>query len=160
EFHYLHHAPDGTAYDDPNLLAKEVVRAAGDVGLRVALLRVAYARAGFQTAVNPKQARFLELDPQEYLKHLEALSVELNNGPDGRANARFATAWVGVAPHSVRAVPLEYLREVISFATKHELKVHMHVAEQPAEVSACVEEYRRTPVALLETEGLLSEHFT
>src|SRR5918994_374220 len=39
EFHYLHHAPDGQSYDDPNLLAKEVIRAAGDVGLRIALLR-------------------------------------------------------------------------------------------------------------------------
>src|SRR6266481_6920812 len=42
EFHYLHHAPDGSEYDDPNLLAKEVVRAARDIGLRIALLRVAY----------------------------------------------------------------------------------------------------------------------
>src|SRR5439155_3796524 len=48
EFHYLHHAPDGTPYDNPNLLAKEVVRAAGDIGLRIALLRVVYARSGFQ----------------------------------------------------------------------------------------------------------------
>src|SRR5262245_61334185 len=47
EFHYLHHAPDGVRYEDPNLLAKEVVRAARDVGLRIALLRVAYVRAGY-----------------------------------------------------------------------------------------------------------------
>ncbi|HEU4510761.1 MAG TPA: amidohydrolase family protein, partial [Pyrinomonadaceae bacterium] len=44
EFHYIHHAPDGTPYEDPNLLAREVVRAARDVGIRIALLRVAYAR--------------------------------------------------------------------------------------------------------------------
>ena len=60
------------------------------------------------------------------------------------------------APHSVRAVPLEYLRSVIGYANEHGLKTHMHVAEQPAEVSACVEEYRRTPTALLESEGLLA----
>ena len=78
-------------------------------------------------------------------------------GPRGRASD---TAWVGVAPHSVRALPLEYLREVVAYADKNELKIHMHVAEQPAEVSACVEEYGRTPVALLETEGLLSERLT
>src|SRR5205807_6481797 len=76
------------------------------------------------------------------------------------ANAPPATVWVGVAPHSVRAVPLNYLREVVGYANEHDLKVHMHVAEQPAEVSACVEEYGRTPVALLQTEGLLSESFT
>src|SRR5260370_19230744 len=73
EFHYLHHSPDGTPYDDPNLLVKEVIRAANDVGLRIALLRVAYARSGFKTESNPKQARFIESDTQIYLKNLEAL---------------------------------------------------------------------------------------
>src|SRR5213082_1130514 len=63
EFHYLHQQPDGTPYEDPNLLAKEVMRAAGYVGLRIALLRVAYARSGFQTEPNPRQVRFIEKDP-------------------------------------------------------------------------------------------------
>ncbi len=169
EFHYLHHAPDGTPYDDPNLLAKEVIRAASDVGLRIALLRVAYARSGFQTEANPKQARFIESSAQAYLVNLEALgnsvrSPIVNEGhsanlalPNGRASD---TAWVGVAPHSVRAVSLLYLKDVIGYADEHDLKIHMHVAEQPADVSACVEEYGRTPMALLETEGLLSDRFT
>src|SRR5829696_7457937 len=69
-------------------------------------------------------------------------------------------AWVGVAPHSVRAVPLHYLKTIVAFANERALPVHMHVAEQPAEVSACIEEYGRSPVALLETEGLLSKRFT
>lgn len=156
EFHYLHHAPDGESYDDPNLLAKEVVRAAGDVGLRIALLRVAYARAGFQTEPNPKQSRFIEKDPDTYLNNVERLIADVNRG----AGAAHTSAWVGVAPHSVRAVSLDYLQQVIAHARQNDLKVHMHVAEQPAEVSACVEEHGRTPVALLETEGLLSERFT
>jgi formimidoylglutamate deiminase len=178
EFHYLHHQPDGTPYDDPNLLAKEVVRAAGDAGLRIALLRVAYARSGFQTESNPRQARFIENDPDVYLRNLERLIHDIGRGsrptvresssahdidgalPHGRVIAPISSAWVGVAPHSVRAVPLDYLRKVIAQANQTNLKVHMHVAEQPAEVSACVEEYGRTPVALLQTEGLLSEHFT
>ena len=176
EFHYLHHAPDGNSYDDPNLLAKEVLRAAGDVGLRIALLRVAYARSGFQKEMNPKQKRFIESDSATYLKNLERLIADVPRGtspivregsssaaksgalPDGRANA--PTAWIGIAPHSVRAVPLNYLKDVIAYASEHDLKVHMHVAEQPAEVSACIEEHGRTPVALLQTEGLLSERFT
>jgi len=175
EFHYLHH-PDGTPYDDPNLLAKEVIRAAGDVGLRIALLRVAYARAGFQTEPNPRQVRFIESDPEIYLKNLETLIADVTRGtsptvsegssaddkngalPDIRATA--PSTWLGVAPHSVRAVPLEYLRTVITHANQRDLLVHMHVAEQPAEVSGCVEEYGRSPVALLQTEGLLSEQFT
>lgn len=162
EFHYLHHAPDGGSYDDPNLLAKEVVRAANDLGLRIALLRVAYARSGFQTAANPKQARFIESDAQTYLRNLERLIADVRGRalPDGRAGAPHASAWVGVAPHSVRAVPLDYLHEVFTHASQNDLKVHMHVAEQPAEVSACVEEHGRSPLALLETEGLLNERFT
>jgi formimidoylglutamate deiminase len=159
EFHYLHHAPDGKPYDDPNLLAKEVIRAAGDVGLRIALLRVAYARSGFNVEPEPKQTRFIEANPRSFLKNLESLIADVNRG-GARATAPSATAWVGVAPHSVRAVPLDYLRAVIGYANDHELKVHMHVAEQPAEVSACVEEYGRTPIALLESEGLLSDRFT
>jgi formimidoylglutamate deiminase len=151
EFHYLHHNPEGLPYDDPNLLAKEVVRAARDVGLRIALLRVAYARAGFQTEPNPGQARFIEHDPETYVRNLEALVGDLNRSP---------TAWVGVAPHSVRAVPLDYLRQVVAYANERELPVHMHVAEQTAEVSACIQEYGRSPVALLETEGLLGDRFT
>jgi formimidoylglutamate deiminase len=176
EFHYLHHQPDGTPYNDPNLPAKEVMRAAGDVGVRIALLRVAYARSGFHTEVNPRQARFIEDDPDVYLKNLEKLIADVTRGtrptvregsptqdeagalPNGRATP--PTAWVGVAPHSVRAVPLDYLTEVIAHANEADLKIHMHVAEQPAEVSACVEEYGRTPVALLQTEGLLSQRFT
>src|SRR5574338_31060 len=48
EFHYIHHSRDGSTYSDPNLLAREVIRAAHDVGIRIALLRVAYARSGFE----------------------------------------------------------------------------------------------------------------
>lgn len=154
EFHYLHNAPDGSVYDDPNLLAKEVVRAANDVGLRIALLRVAYARSGFDTEPNPQQSRFIETDPQTYLKNTERLADDLQGAESN------SMAWVGIAPHSVRAVPLDYLREVIQFAFGKSLQVHMHVAEQPAEVSACIAEYGRSPVALLASEGLLSELFT
>lgn len=152
EFHYIHHDRDGSTYDDPNLLAREVIRAARDVGIRIALLRVAYARAGFETEANPQQIRFIEASPDTYLKHLEQLlsAPELKDG----------MAWTGVAPHSVRAVPLDYLKTIITFASDHDLPTHMHVAEQPAEVSACIKEYGRSPVALLDTEGLLSKRFT
>jgi formimidoylglutamate deiminase len=152
EFHYIHNQPDGTPYDDPNLLSKEVVRAARDIGLRIALLRVAYVRSGFQSDLNPRQTRFIEPDPDVYLTRVSDLKKNLAELEH--------YAWAGVAPHSVRAVPLEYLKEVVRFANQQALPVHMHVAEQPAEVSACIEEYGRSPVALLETEGLLSERFT
>ncbi len=149
EFHYIHHSRDGSPYSDPNLLEREVIRAARDVGIRIALLRVAYARAGYQTEPNPQQIRFIEDSPDVYLKNLEQL-LDVNDD----------MAWIGVAPHSVRAVPLDYLKTIVAFANERALPVHMHVAEQPAEVSACIAEYGRSPVALLETEGLLSKRFT
>src|SRR5215216_5894321 len=97
EFHYIHYAPDGSTYSDPNLLEREVIRAARVVGIRIALLRVAYARAGYETEANPRQVRFIESSPEIYLNNLEALlgAPELKDG----------TVWVGAAPHSVRAVP-------------------------------------------------------
>jgi formimidoylglutamate deiminase len=152
EFHYIHRAPDGSTYSNPNLLAREVIRAARDVGIRIALLRVAYARAGYQTDQNPQQIRFIENSPETYLNHLDQLlaAPELKDG----------MAWAGVAPHSVRAVPLDYLKHIVAFAKERALPVHMHVAEQAAEVTACMEEYGRSPVALLDTEGLLSPRFT
>jgi formimidoylglutamate deiminase len=152
EFHYIHHQPDGTPYSDPNLLAREVIRAARDVGIRIALLRVAYARAGYEKEPNPQQIRFIENSPDTYLKNFE----QLLDAPE----LKDSMAWAGVAPHSVRAVPLDFLKTIIAFANERELPVHMHVAEQPAEVSACIEEYGRSPVALLDTEGLLSPRFT
>ena len=151
EFHYIHHSPDGTPYSDPNLLAHEVIRAARDVGIRIALLRVAYARAGHQLEPNPRQIRFIESE-ETYLTNLDQLLSTINT--------RDGMAWAGVAPHSVRAVPLDYLKSIVAFANERGLPVHMHVAEQPAEVSACIQEYGRSPVALLDTEGLLSDRFT
>jgi len=150
EFHYLHHAPNGQPYDDPNMIAKEVIRAAQDVGLRIALLRVAYERAGFNQEPNPLQKRFIE-SAETYCHNLERLRSDL--GDD-------ALAWAGSAPHSVRAVSLNYLKIVNDYVSRNNLAIHMHVAEQPAEVAACIEEYGRSPVALLDTEGLLSNKFT
>jgi formimidoylglutamate deiminase len=154
EFHYIHRAPDGATYADPNLLAKEVVRAARDVGLRIALLRVAYARSGYRVAANDRQARFLEPDVEDYLRNVESLKREL-------AQREPEMAWVGLAPHSVRAVPLSYLQEVARYARRDaDAPLHMHVAEQPAEISACLEEHGRTPVELLDSENLLTPNFT
>ena len=155
EFHYLHHAPDGAPYADPNELAKQVIRAAQDVGLRICLLRVAYARAGHNLAPNPRQARFIEQNPETYIKHTEQLRAALP-----AARCPLPAVWLGVAPHSVRAVPLDYLKEVTAWAAQHDLPVHSHVAEQPAEIAACVAEYGRAPLELWATEGLLNERFT
>jgi formimidoylglutamate deiminase len=150
EFHYLHRSESGAAYDDPNLLSRQILAAAESVGLRIALLRVAYARAGYELPPHPGQARFYE-SAAEYLQNTAALAADLD-GKSGRA-------WLGVAPHSIRALPLDYLEEVVAWAKTRSLPIHMHAAEQVAELVACRAEYGITPVELLAKHGLLSDKF-
>lgn len=150
EFHYVHHSPDGAPYPERNLLALEILRAARDIGLRIALLRTAYVRAGWNQSPDPGQVRFLTGRAQDFLADTDAL----------RRSAAGDRAWVGVAPHSIRAVPLEYLKIVADYARQNDLRLHMHVAEQPAEVEACLGEYGHRPVELLHREGLLDARFT
>lgn len=145
EFHYLHNALDGTRYDDPNLLALHVVGAARETGIRIVLLRTAYLRAGYQKAANPLQARFITPSADTFLADTEALRN---------------CAAVGIAPHSVRALPIDYLREIVRYAHASDLPVHMHVAEQPAEVDECIAEYGRRPVQLLTDELIVDSSFT
>ena len=153
EFHYLHHAPDGTPYDDRNLLAKQVVRAADETGIRIALQRTAYVRAGFAKPPHLPQARFITPQAADFIDDTNALQQWVSNYAPGRV-------WVSVAPHSVRAVPLDYLLEVTRYAREHKLKVHMHVSEQPAEIEACEAEYGTRPVSLLYKHGILNADFT
>jgi formimidoylglutamate deiminase len=152
EFHYVHREKDGSAYANPNEIGLRIVQAAADVGIRIALLRVAYVRAGYRKPPDAGQRRFIEPEAEEFLRNTSDLRSALAASGD--------RAWVGVAPHSIRAVPLEYLREVTAWARAEKLPVHMHVAEQPAENSACIEEYGCTPFALLDREGILDERFT
>ncbi len=152
EFHYVHRDRDGSPYSNPNEIALQIVHAAKNVGIRIALLRVAYVRAGYSKPPDPGQRRFIEPDPAGFLENTAALRSAL---ADHKGDA-----WVGVAPHSIRAVPLEYLREITAWARAEMLPVHMHVAEQPAENSACIEEYGCTPFAFLDREGILDERFT
>lgn len=152
EFHYLHRTATGASYDDRNLLAKQVIRAAENVGIRIVLLRCAYVRAGFELPVNPGQTRFIEPDAERFLHDSEALR--------GAIAAMPATVSFGLAPHSLRAVPREYLRTISAWAQSLALPLHMHVAEQPAEIDACVAEYGATPFEFLEGLGLLTPEFT
>ena len=150
EFHYLHNQPDGTPYDDPNLLAHQVIAAAKSVGLRIVLLRSAYLRSGYQLPSDPGQRRFFEKTDSFLLNIASLRSFDATDS----ANVSF-----GVAPHSIRAVPLKELREIVSWARSNSLPIHMHVAEQIAENTACQQEYGCTPVELLAREDLLGKDF-
>ncbi|MGI8958986.1 MAG: formimidoylglutamate deiminase [Bryobacteraceae bacterium] len=153
EFHYLHNAPDGSRYEDPNLLGKQIVRAAHEIGLRIGLLRTAYARAGWQKLAHPGQTRFITATPETFLEDTEALLRAMPK------SSNFGFAWLGIAPHSVRALPINYLTEITDYAHENGLPVHMHVAEQPAEVDECLDEHALRPVELLYRNNILNSSF-
>jgi len=149
EFHYLHRDPAGNPYADSNELAKQVIRAARDVGLRIALLRVAYQRAGFRSSPQRVQRRFFDASAESFCSVVARLRVEMRED---------SLVSVGCAPHSVRAVSKEWLQEI--GRTQRGCILHMHVAEQQKEVEACLQEHNLRPVQLLEELGLLGSHFT
>ena len=150
EFHYLHHAPNGQPYADRTVMAEAVIQAAKDVGLRICLIRAAYLRGGYQQALAPAQRRFSDpaLDP------ILADVVELQ-----KRYAADPLVNIGVAAHSIRAVPLPQVRELAAFARAQAIPLHMHIAEQRQELAECTAEYGQTPVALLAEAGVLSETF-
>lgn len=150
EFHYVHHQADGTPYDDRTVMSDAVVRAAKAEGLRIALLRVAYHRAGPGREAEPGQRRFCDPDVDTVLRDVDALRSTYANDLD---------VVVGVAPHSVRAVPPEWIRDLSAYAQAASLPFHMHVAEQPREIEECVEETGKRPVELLAELGVLSPRF-
>ncbi|AKT37903.1 formimidoylglutamate deiminase [Chondromyces crocatus] len=150
EFHYVHHQPGGTPYADRTVLADAVIQAARDAGIRIALLRVIYARAGAGRAPEGAQRRFCDPTLEAAIADVEALRARYAGAED---------VVIGVAPHSVRAVPPDWLPEIAAYAGRHGLPLHMHVAEQPAEITACLAETGRRPVELLAERGVLSPRF-
>jgi formimidoylglutamate deiminase len=151
EFHYLHNTPDGRPYDDPNLLGRQVIDAAQSVGIRIVLLRSAYFRSGYEVPADPGQTRFFE-NTKDFLANTEALISAYHD--------ESSQVQIGIAPHSIRAVPLKDLRELTAWANAKRIPVHMHVSEQVAENAACQAEYGATPITLLVREGLLTSDTT
>ncbi|HWA93016.1 MAG TPA: formimidoylglutamate deiminase [Terracidiphilus sp.] len=150
EFHYLHNDAKGKPYANPNELALQVMRAAQSVGIRICLLRSAYMRAGFRKEPHPGQKRFYESSGKA-AANVQSLA---------KAATQFEHATVGLAPHSIRAVPLEAMKEFATVAEKHAMPLHMHVSEQTAENAACLDEYGETPIELFNDHGLLSGRTT
>ena len=137
EFHYLHHAPDGTPYASPAEMAGRIVAAAREAGVGLTLLPVFYAHATFAGAPpKPEQRRFVN-----DLKSFARLVDDCNRyvaGGDER---------LGVAPHSLRAVTPEELADVAAIAPDG--PIHIHVGEQMREVEDCLAWSGKRPVRWL-----------
>ena len=142
EFHYVHHQPGGQPYANPNAMAEAVLRAGRDAGIRVVLLLTAYAQGGFQQPIEEEQRRFCDRSVELYLERVEAL--------------RATGAHVGVAPHSVRAVPESWFRTIAAYSHEHNLPLHVHADEQVAEIEQCRAAYGCTPIELLARFDALS----
>src|SRR5690606_2082366 len=148
EFHYLHHAPDGSAYAAPTAMSDALVAAARDTGIRLTLLPVLYMTGGFDgRALGERQKRFGH-DVESYLRLFEALYARQDE-----------TLRVGCALHSLRAVPAAAMREVLD-ALPDDARIHIHIAEQVGEVQDCLAIRDLRPVEWLLRNAELDARWT
>ncbi|WP_216892036.1 formimidoylglutamate deiminase [Nocardia alni] len=142
EFHYLHHPARGRRYADPNEFSCALVAAAADAGIRLTLLDTCYVAGGFGKPTEGVQGRFDDGDAEAWAQRFESFR------PAGEL------ARVGVAVHSVRAVPAEQLPVVVRTASGRPL--HVHLSEQLEENEECLAYYGRTPTELLHEADALT----
>lgn len=140
EFHYLHHQPDGRPYANPAAMSQALIAAAAEVGIGLTLLPTLYLSGGFDgRALNERQRRFgHELDA--YLRLIDDLRA-----------AQTAQFNVGVALHSLRAVPETAMHAVLEAVAPHgpRFPIHIHIAEQIGEVQDCLAIRNARPVEWL-----------
>jgi len=138
EFHYLHNAPDGKPYADPAAMSKAIVEAARETGIGLTLLPVLYMTGGFDGRPLSERQRRFGLTVEAYLRLLESLAAF--------ASPRLR---VGIALHSLRAVPEDAMREVLVSPLAQGRPIHIHVAEQIGEVQDCLAVRNARPVQWL-----------
>jgi formiminoglutamate deiminase len=145
EFHYVHHGPGGSPYQDPNEMGKAILDAAGEAGIRITLLDACYLHGGIGEAPNEVQRRFSDGDAESWASRVDQLADE----PSAR---------IGAAIHSIRAVDPGAAAAVASWTLGRPL--HAHLSEQPAENEASLDAYGRTPAAVLADAGAIGGEFT
>ncbi len=142
EFHYLHHQPDGTPYQDRALSSRHVITAALETGISITHLPVLYAYSGFdQQKATANQKRFIN-DEAQILEIIAALSANYKNNPQ---------VTIGLAHHSLRAVSPQMLQQVTHAmrTIDPQVPIHIHIAEQTKEVRDCIAWCGRRPVEWL-----------
>lgn len=142
EFHYIHHQPDGTPYDNRAELSARVIGAADEAGIGITHLPVLYACGGFGgQAPDDGQRRFINA-PDDLLGMIETLRGQNGDNPRLR---------LGIAPHSLRAVTPDMLDAAVAGLTAQDATapIHIHIAEQTREVDECVAHTGKRPVRWL-----------
>ena len=144
EFHYLHHAPDGSAYADPARLSWALADAAGDAGVGLTVLPVLYERAGFaQPTLRDDQRRFRGTPSSV---HALYRTVQAAGRPHVNA---------GIALHSLRAASPTSIEQLMQLIGDDDVPIHIHVAEQTAEVGDCLAHTGARPIEWLAREQRL-----
>jgi len=147
EFHYLHHDPSGQPYKNPAELSERLIVAAEEAGIDLLLTPVFYQTGGFNKPATAAQRRFIF----KSIDHYETLCNKLQTTLDGSSTTRLAR---GI--HSLRAAPPEAISEIWR---RSETPIHLHIAEQTAEVEQCVAIHGKRPVTyLIDTFGLDEHH--
>jgi formiminoglutamate deiminase len=144
EFHYLHHQPDGTPYDDRNAMGRALMAAAREAGIRITLLDTCYLSSGFGEPPEGVQLRYSDGDAAAWADRVTDLAAETSD----------PGVVVGSAAHSVRAVPSEQLPTIVDWAGGQK-PLHVHLSEQLVENHACMAAYSRTPAEVLALHGML-----
>ena len=140
EFHYLH--------AHGNELGVALIDAAREEGIRITLIDACYLRGGLDgRPLEAEQLSFSDGDADGWARRMDELKEA-----DG--------VRIGAAIHSVRAVDPESMRIVATWAREHGAPLHVHLAEQPAEVEECLRVEGCTPAELLEREGILGPDLT
>ena len=142
EFHYLHNAPDGRAYDDPATTSLVIHEVASAVGIGLTLLPSLYVHGGFGEQPLENGQRRFAITPDRYLELLARLDAALEDHPERR---------LGMAPHSLRAVAPDQLAETVELRRQRDpcAPIHLHLAEQEREVNECLARSRQRPGELL-----------
>ncbi len=148
EFHYLHHAPDGRPYADPAAMSRALIAAARDTGIRLTLLPVLYMSGGFDGRPLAERQRRFGHDLDGFLRLFETLRALEDE-----------TLRVGVAFHSLRAVPPEAMSAALA-ALPAGTPLHIHIAEQIGEVQDCLALRNARPVEWLLDHAPVDRHWT
>ncbi len=149
EFHYLHHQPGGTPYDNPNAMGEALFAAAAEAGIRITLLDTCYLSGGFGAALSPSQSRFSDGSAAAWSTRVSSIALPEH----GR---------LGGAVHSVRAVDPGSVSEIAEFvaARPDPLPLHAHISEQPLENEESLAAYGMTPTGVMASAGALEGNFT
>ncbi len=151
EFHYLHHRPDATPYDEPNLMADVLIAAARTAGLRIALLDTCYLTGGIATALSGVQRRFGDGDADRWAARADLLHHAYSDSAD---------VVVGAAAHSIRAVPPLQMEIVAQWAGDRHAPLHVHLSEQRRENDDCLAAYGTSPTRRMAEHGVLGPRTT